>query len=192
MVKPTFFRTPRDFRTWLEKHHATSRELLVGFHKKDSGKRSITYPEALDEALCFGWIDGIRKNYDATSYTIRFTPRNPSSIWSLVNIGHVRRLTKLGKMTAAGARAFQRRDKKKSALYSFENRERPFAPRHAKIFKANEKAWDYFRSQAPSYQKVARFWIAQAKQEETRLRRLYSLIRAAEKGQKLGQFVSRK
>lgn len=169
-MKATFFRTPEAFRSWLDEHHATSREFLVGFHKRDSGKKSMTYPEALEEALCYGWIDGVRKNCSQTRYTIRFTPRKPTSIWSLVNLAHVRRLARLGRMTPAGLKVFQERDRKKSKIYSFENRDRPFEPRYARMLKANEKAWRFFRGQPPSYQKVARWWIAWAKKEETRLR----------------------
>jgi uncharacterized protein YdeI (YjbR/CyaY-like superfamily) len=191
-VKPKFFETSKKFRAWLEEYHATESELLVGFFRKDSGKGGITYPEALDEALCYGWIDGIRKNRDESSHTIRFTPRRPTSIWSLVNIAHVRRLTRLGRMKPAGLKLFRERDRKKSQIYSFENREKPLKPKFSKIFKANEKAWKFFRSQPPSYQKVARWWIAWAKREETQLRRLQSLIEASEQGIRLDRFVSRK
>lgn len=191
-MKPLFFRTPSHFRAWLERHHASSTEFLVGFHKRDTGKPSITYPEALDELLCYGWIDGVRKNIDATSYSIRVTPRKPTSIWSVVNIGHVRRLTKLGRMKPSGLKVFRERDKKKSKIYSFENKNRPFEPKHASMFKANKKAWEFFRAQTPSYQKVARWWIRWAKQEETRLRRLQSLIDASANGVMLNRWVSEK
>lgn len=153
---------------------------------------SMTYPEALDESLCFGWIDGVRKNLNQTSYTIRFSPRKATSIWSIVNIAHVRRLTKLRKMKPEGLKVFRERDRKKSKIYSFENRDKPLQPKYARIFKANPVAWEYFRSQAPSYQKVARWWILWAKKEETRLRRLQSLIQASENGKKLDQFLSKK
>ena len=177
---------------WLEKHHATSREFLVGFHKKDSGRKSITYQEALDEALCYGWIDGIRKNHNDTSYTIRFTPRKPTSSWSLVNFGHVRRLTRLGRMKQPGLRVFRERDRKKSKIYSFENRNKPLEAKHELEFRRNRKAWEFFRSQAPSYQKVARWWFAWAKQEETRLRRVRLLIEASRRGECLDRFLSNK
>ncbi len=191
-MKPAFFKTSDEFRSWLEKNHAAENVLLVGFHKKDSGKQSMTYPEALDNALCYGWIDGVRRNIDETSYSIRFTPRKPTSIWSLVNIGHVRRLKKLGKMKPAGLKVFEERDRKKSKMYSFENSEKPLEPKYVRIFKSNKKAWDFFSQQAPSYQKVARWWIRNAKQEATRLRRLQSLIEASSQQIKLDQFLSKK
>ncbi len=191
-MKPTFFKTPTDFHSWLEKNHATSEELLVGFHKKDSGKPSISYPEALDEALCYGWIDGIRKNIDQTSYSIRFTPRKPTSIWSLVNIAHVRRLTKSGRMKPAGLSVFKARDKKKSKFYSFEIREKPLERKYTRIFRANKAAWEHFNAQPPSYRKAARWWIRLAKQEETRLRRLRSLIDASSRRVRLDRFLSKK
>jgi uncharacterized protein YdeI (YjbR/CyaY-like superfamily) len=191
-MKPTFFKTTQKFRAWLEENHAAKFELFVGFYKKASGRGGITYPEALEEALCYGWIDGIRKNRDQNSYTIRFTPRRPTSIWSLVNIAHVRRLTKLGRMKPAGLKLFRERDRKKSKIYSFENRDKPLKPKFSKIFKANEKAWKFFRSQPPSYQKVAQWWITWAKKEETQLRRLQSLIEACEQGVRLDRFVSQK
>ena len=191
-MKPAFFKTPQEFHSWLEQHHAIAREFLVGFHKTEFGKKGITYPEALDEALCYGWIDGIRKNFNETSYTIRFTPRKPTSIWSVVNIGHVRRLTKLGKMKPVGLKVFRERDKKKSRIYSFENRNKPLEAKHAALFKKNRSAWKFFQSQAPSYQKMARWWIAWARQEETRLRRLHQLIEASEREHRLDQFLSKK
>src|SRR5918912_3317140 len=120
-MKPRFFSSQEQFRRWLEQNHASAKELLVGFHKKGSGKKSITYAEALDEALCFGWIDGVRRNFNETSYTIRFTPRRPRSIWSLVNVRHVERLQKEGRMHAAGLDAYAQRDPKRTGIYSFEN-----------------------------------------------------------------------
>jgi uncharacterized protein YdeI (YjbR/CyaY-like superfamily) len=191
-MKPTFFKTPADFRAWLKVHHASRRELIVGFRKKDSGLQSITYPEALDEALCYGWIDGIRRNVDVRSYSIRFTPRKSNSTWSVVNVGHVQRLMKLGKMKPSGLKLFRERDTKKSGIYSFENRDKPLSPKNLKLFKSNWKAWTYFKSQAPSYQKVARWWVVSAKREETRLRRLQSLMRSSEQSERLGQFISKK
>jgi uncharacterized protein YdeI (YjbR/CyaY-like superfamily) len=122
LPKPIFFPTPHDFRAWLEAHHSKCHELPVGFHKKSSSKPSITWPEAVDAALCFGWIDGVRKSLDETSYTIRFTPRRPTSTWSAVNIKHVQRLRKMGLMHAAGLQAFAARSPKKSGIYSYEQR----------------------------------------------------------------------
>jgi uncharacterized protein YdeI (YjbR/CyaY-like superfamily) len=191
-VKARYFTSPSEFRAWLDRNHATARELLVGFHKVDSQKNSITYPEALDEALCFGWIDGIRKRVNVTSYTIRFTPRKPKSIWSLVNIGHVEQLMKADRMKPAGLTAFRKRDKRRSILYSHENRDRPLEALHEREFKAHKEAWKFFQSQAPSYRKVANLWVNSAKQEETRIWRLAALIRSSEKHERLDQFVSKK
>src|SRR5215211_9219769 len=138
-MQPKFFTSPEKFREWLERNHDRATELLVGFHKKSFEKKSITYAEALDEALCFGWIDGVRRNLDETSYTIRFTPRKPRSIWSLVNVKHVERLQKEGRMQAAGLEAYARRDPKRTGIYSFENRPRDLSPAYEKIFRENKK-----------------------------------------------------
>jgi len=176
-LKPTFFATPSNFRAWLEAHHDKFRELLVGFHKKSSGKRSITWPESVDAALCFGWIDGVRKSIDETSYTIRFTPRKPTSTWSSTNINRVRELTKKGLMHPAGLKAFAARSAKKSGIYSYEQRKHPrFTRDQEKQFRANKSAWDFFRSQAPWYQRVTTWWVISAKREETKLKRLSLLI----------------
>jgi uncharacterized protein YdeI (YjbR/CyaY-like superfamily) len=191
-MKPTFFTSSSEFRAWLTKNHASSREFLVGFFKTSSARKGMTYAEALDEALCFGWIDGVRKNIDSERWSIRFSPRKPGSIWSLVNVAHVRRLTKSGKMSPAGLDVYRRRDKEKSKIYSYEVRSRPLAPKHEKKFKANRKAWNYFVGQALSYQRVARWWIIWAKQEETRRRRLDQLIEASAAQTRLDGFVSRK
>ncbi len=175
--KPTFFPTPADFRAWLQAHHDKFRELLVGFHKKSSGKPSITWPESVQVALCFGWIDGVRKSRDETSYTIRFTPRKPTSNWSSININLVRRLTKQGLMHPAGLKVFAARNAKKSATYSYEQRKHPkFTRELERQFHANKSAWEFFRSQAPWYQRVTTFWVIGAKREETKLKRLSELI----------------
>jgi uncharacterized protein YdeI (YjbR/CyaY-like superfamily) len=182
-VKPVFFRTPSELRSWLEQHHDDAAELLVGFHKRASGKPSITWPEAVDEALCFGWIDGVRKGIDDASYTIRFTPRKPSSNWSLRNIERVAELTAQGLMRPAGLAAFEARREEKSGIYSHEQR------RAAKLdaaqerhFRDNAKAWDFFEAQPPSYRRAAVWWVVSAKREETRLRRLATLIEDSERG----------
>jgi uncharacterized protein YdeI (YjbR/CyaY-like superfamily) len=175
--KPTFFPTPADFRTWLEAHHDKLREQLVGFHKKSSGKPSITWPESVEVALCFGWIDGVRKSLDETSYTIRFTPRKPTSTWSSININLVRKLTKQGLMRPVGLKAFAARTAKKSAIYSYEQRSSAqFTREQAKQFRANKPAWEFFRSQAPWYQRVTTYWVISAKREDTKLKRLSELI----------------
>jgi uncharacterized protein YdeI (YjbR/CyaY-like superfamily) len=175
--KPTFFPTPSDFRAWFQAHHDKFRELLVGFYKKDSGKPSITWPESVDAALCFGWIDGVRKSIDETSYTIRFTPRRPTSTWSAVNIKRVRQLQKMGLMHPAGLKAFAARSEKKSGIYSYEQRKSAkFTREQEKQFRANKSAWDFFLSQAPWYKRVTTYWVISAKKEETKLKRLSELI----------------
>jgi uncharacterized protein YdeI (YjbR/CyaY-like superfamily) len=175
--KPTFFPTPSDFRAWLEAHHDKFTELLVGFYKKDSGKPSITWPESVQVALCFGWIDGVRKRIDETSYMIRFSPRKPTSTWSSININVVRKLTKQGLMHPAGLKAFAARSEKKSAVYSYEQRKiARFTREQEKQFRANKAAWEFFRSQAPWYQRVTTYWVISARREETKLKRLSELI----------------
>jgi uncharacterized protein YdeI (YjbR/CyaY-like superfamily) len=176
MIAPHYFSSAERFRQWLEKHCATATELWVGFYKKSSGQPSITYPEALDEALCFGWIDGIRKAVDESRYTIRFTPRKPGSIWSNVNIKRANELIASGRMAPAGLAAFEARTAEKSGVYSYENRPRQLTAEYEKTFRANAKAWEYFQSQAPHYQRTACAWVMTAKMEETRLRRLATLI----------------
>jgi len=175
-MHPTFFETPTTFRKWLEKNHDTATELLVGFYKTNSGRRSITWPESVDQALSFGWIDGVRKRIDDESYTIRFTPRRRGSIWSAVNIKRVAELEKLGLMTEAGRRAFEARDEKKSAIYSYENRPKALSPELEKRFKRNKKAWQWWSEQAPWYRRVTTYWVMEAKKEETRERRLATLM----------------
>jgi uncharacterized protein YdeI (YjbR/CyaY-like superfamily) len=174
--KPTFFPTPADFRAWFEANHDKSRELLVGFYKRDAGRPSVTWPESVQVALCFGWVDGVRKSLDETSYTIRFTPRRPSSNWSVINISLVRKLTKQGLMHPAGLKAFAARNEKKS-IYSYEQRKSArFTREQEKQFRANKAAWEFFRSQAPWYQRVTTFWVISAKRAETKLKRLSELI----------------
>ena len=185
-MTPRFFRSAAAFRTWLAAHHARERELLVGFYHRGSGRGGITYPEARDEALCFGWIDGVRRNYDAASYTIRFTPRKPGSNWSLVNIGRVRALAAAGKMDAAGLREFRGRARKQT--YSYEERARPLAPTYLRRLRASARAWAFFSTQPPWFQRTATAWVMTAKQEPTRLRRLAALIAAAERGERPAPF----
>lgn len=185
-MKPRFFATADAFRDWLEKNHHRAAELLVGFYKRGSGKPSITWPESVDEALCFGWIDGVRRSIDESSYTIRFTPRKSSSVWSAVNIKRAQKLRRSGRMRTAGLQAFERRDEKKSAIYSYERQNAQLPAPFEKEFRANKKAWDYFRSQAPWYQRTATYWVVSAKQEETQRRRLAQLIADSEHGQPIG------
>ena len=184
----TFFPTPADFRQWLSANHQTVPELWVGYYKKDSGRPSITWPESVDQALCFGWIDGIRKSIDGESYKIRFTPRRKDSIWSAVNIKRVGELTEQGLMQPAGLHAFAQRKQDKSVLYAYEQRANPqLEEAHEQQFRANEKAWAYFQSQPLGYRKTAVWWIISAKKEETRLKRLTTLIADSENGRPLAQ-----
>ena len=186
-MRPTFFSSPEKFRRWLEQNHDRESELLIGFHKKSSGKKSVTYAEALDEALCFGWIDGVRRNLDETSYTIRFTPRKPRSIWSNVNVNHVERLKKEGRMHAAGLEAYARRDPERTGIYAFENKPKQLSPAYEKTFRQNKKAWKFFEeAMPPSLKRTTIFWIMSAKKEETQLRRLKHVIENSEKGVKSG------
>ena|SRR5438067_771411 len=180
-----FFRSVSQFRRWLEKNHAIASELWLGFYNQRSEKKGITYREALDEALCFGWIDGVRKRIDETTYKQRFTPRKPKSYWSAINIKRVQELTKLGRMAPTGVRAFERRTSD-SGKYSFESRPKKLPAGYEKQFKTNEGAWKFFRSQAPWYQRTATFWVVSAKQEETRQRRLATLIGDSAAGRRLG------
>lgn len=184
--QPRFFANPQEFRAWLEKNHQSERELWVGYHRKATGRPSMTWPESVDEALCFGWIDGIRKAVDESSYMIRFTPRKPTSTWSAVNIGRVAELSKEGRMRPAGLKAFEARSDAKSAIYAYEQRKAAaFDPASEKRFRANGKAWEFFQAQAPSYRKVITYWVISAKQEATRARRLEKLIAESEAGRRL-------
>jgi uncharacterized protein YdeI (YjbR/CyaY-like superfamily) len=181
-MEPSFFKTPADFREWLQHNHAKETELLVGFYKTGSGKPSITWPQSVDEALCFGWIDGVRRSVDAESYSIRFTPRKAKSIWSSVNIKKIEELTAKGLMQPAGIAAFAKRKESRSGVYSFENEEQVLKPEYEKQFKAHEKAWAFFQEQAPWYKKVSLHRVMTAKQEKTQLSRLEVLIKACEEG----------
>ena len=187
--KLKFFRTAEAFRRWLEKNHARSDELWVGFYRKDSGKGGITYAQALDEALCYGWIDGIRKKLDDESFTIRFTARRPTSIWSNVNIGHIDRLTKAGRMQPSGTAAFAIRTPERSGVYSFERETAELEPAMKQRFHKNRKAWKYFEAQPPYYRRVASWWVISAKQDATRERRLAQLIEHSALQQRLPQFT---
>jgi uncharacterized protein YdeI (YjbR/CyaY-like superfamily) len=185
-AKARFFASPAEFRAWFERNHESARELLVGFRKRKTGKPSITWPESVDQALCFGWIDGIRRRVDEESYTIRFTPRRPGSTWSAINIARVKELTAAGLMHTKGLEAFARRSDAKSARYAYEQTEQPkLEAAHDKRFKANTKAWAFFSAQAPSYQRVCIHWVSSAKAEETKRRRLEKLIETSAKGRRL-------
>ena len=185
-MDPIFFEKPSELRAWLDRNHATERELLVGAYKKATGKPSLTWPEIVDEALCFGWIDGIRRGIDDESWSIRLTPRKPTSNWSSVNIKRVAELERQGRMTAAGRAAFERRSEERSGIYSYEQRKTAKLDREQKReFKASPEAWAFFQSQAPSYRRTAIYWVTTAKREETRRKRLATLIEDSANGRRL-------
>lgn len=175
-----FFATQTEFRNWLEMHHKTEKELLVGFYKVGSGKPSMTWPQSVDQALCFGWIDGIRKSIDSESYCIRFTPRKRNSIWSDINIKKVEELKKTGQMTPDGQKAFDFRTENKSRIYSHEKEPTKLALDFENKFKMNNKAWEFFNNQSPSYKSVMLHWIMSAKQEKTQIARLEKTILISE------------
>lgn len=181
-MKPKFFATPSDFRKWLEKNHKKETELLVGFYKVGSGKPSMTWSQSVDQAICFGWIDGVRKSIDEVSYQIRFTQRRPTSIWSAVNVKKVEEFTRQGLMQPAGLAIFEKRKEKASGGYSFEKAEEKLSPELKKVLKANKKAWKYFQALAPSYRKISLHWVMSAKQDATRLKRLTRLMKDSEAG----------
>jgi len=180
-----FFKTPAAFRKWLAANHAKSNELWVGFYKKNSGKPSITWPESVDEALCFGWIDGVRKSLDEQSYVIRFSPRKPSSIWSAVNIRNMERLIKEDRVQPAGLKAYEARKEYRSGIYSYEQRSPELVEPYAGLFKRHRAAWKFFQAQPPSYRKMMNWYVVSAKQEATRLKRLERLIDESASGRRL-------
>jgi uncharacterized protein YdeI (YjbR/CyaY-like superfamily) len=182
-AQPTFFATPEEFRAWLAEHHEAETELVVGFYKKASGRPSMTWPQSVDQALCFGWIDGVRRRVDDTSYCIRFTPRKPRSTWSAVNVKRMKELVEAGLVAPAGMAAFQRRGDDNTAIYSYEQRHAArLAPDQEQRFKANARAWAFFAAQAPSYRRTATHWVTSAKRPETRERRLAQLIEDSQAG----------
>jgi uncharacterized protein YdeI (YjbR/CyaY-like superfamily) len=187
-MQPIFFATPGHFRRWLLRHHESERELWVGFYKKGSGRPSITWPESVDEALCFGWIDGVRKTLDAESYVIRFTPRRRGSTWSNVNTKRAEALIRSGRMQPAGLRAFEARSPQNAGRYSFEQKAtaRLSAAEEAR-FRAQPEAWRFFQSQPPGYRRIVLWWIVSAKQEATRARRLRTLIDDSAAGRRIAQ-----
>ena len=186
MTSPTFFPNPEAFREWLDANAASVSELLVGFHKVGSGQPSMSWSESVDEALCVGWIDGVRKRIDDATYSIRFTPRKPTSIWSVINIAKVAQLQREGRMTPAGAAAFARRTEAKSAVYSHEQAETAeLSPVELRAFERNKSAWLYFETAPPGYRKVVLHWITRARKPETRAARLVKLMDACAAGQRL-------
>jgi uncharacterized protein YdeI (YjbR/CyaY-like superfamily) len=185
---PVFFAAPEEFRAWLAKHHATVTELWVGFHKKHTGRPTLTWPESVDAALAFGWIDGVRKSLDADAYVIRFTPRKRGSIWSEVNIKKAEMLIGAGLMHPAGLRAFELREANKSGRYSFEQRREPrLSAGEIAQFRANAAAWKFFQTQPSGYRRLTTHWIISAKRPETRDRRLRTLIEDSAAGMRIRQ-----
>jgi uncharacterized protein YdeI (YjbR/CyaY-like superfamily) len=183
--KPKFFATPAAFRRWLEANHASKTELWVGLWKKDSGKTGLTYEEAVDEALCYGWIDGLARSHDERAYKQRFTPRKRTSVWSAINLAKVARLKAAGRMAPPGLEAFEKRDPNRAGLYSFENRDVKLSPAFEKRFRASRKAWSFFAAQPPGYRRLMAFWVMSAKREETRTRRLAQLIARSAAGERI-------
>jgi len=185
-MNPNFFKTQADFRQWLASNHNKEKELLVGFYKTGSGKESMTWPQSVDEALCFGWIDGVRKSVDSERYTIRFTPRKPNSIWSAININKIEKLMAQKLVMPEGLAAFEKRTESKSRIYSHEQKDvAKLSPEMEAEFKAKKAAWEFFNKQAPSYQKVILHWITSAKQEKTRLQRFVKLLQASIQGKRV-------
>jgi uncharacterized protein YdeI (YjbR/CyaY-like superfamily) len=187
-MKPKFFPSPSAWRRWLEEHHDKHKELLVGFYKVGSGKPSITWPEAVDGALCFGWIDGVRRSLGESSYVIRFTPRRPKSVWSAVNIKRVSELIELGLMRPMGVQAFERRTGSRSEIYAYEQRKgAKLSAAQEKQFRANKQAWSFFQTHPPWYRRTATWWVISAKKEETRRKRLAQLIADCEHRRTIAQ-----
>lgn len=186
--EPTFFATPEAFRRWLDEHHATERELLVGFYKTGSGRPSRTWPESVDEALCHGWIDGVRRRIDEESYSIRFTPRKAGSMWSLRNVGRVEALRAEGRMKPAGLAAYAARREDKTGVYSFEKSLAELFPEHEARLRADARAWSGWNALPPSYRRTVAHWLASAKKDETRERRFGELVEASRAGIKVKPF----
>jgi uncharacterized protein YdeI (YjbR/CyaY-like superfamily) len=184
-----FFKIPAGFRQWLDVNHSSFAELWVGFYKKGSGKPSVTWPESADEALCFGWIDRIRKSLDDHSYAIRFTPRKPQSTWSAINIARAKELIEQGRMRPAGMAAFQARKENKSGIYSYEQRSVEMPEPYASQFQSNRKAWQYYQSQSQWYRKTVNWWVISAKREATRSKRLEKLIDYSEREQPVPDYA---
>jgi uncharacterized protein YdeI (YjbR/CyaY-like superfamily) len=191
-MKVTHFKTPAAFRAWLETHHASERELWVGYYKKSTGRPSITWPESVDQALCFGWIDGVRRSIDEHSYTIRFTPRKPTSIWSAINLRRVKALARSGQIHPAGLAAFRARRDKKSGGYSIAALPVDLDPKYAALLRRNAAAWKFFRAQPPGYRKMVNHWITSAKREATRLSRLEHLVTYSARGERIPRLTRKK
>jgi uncharacterized protein YdeI (YjbR/CyaY-like superfamily) len=180
-MEPKFFETRTAFRAWLDREHASAAEIWVGLYRKSTGRASVTYPEALDAALCLGWIDGLRKTLDGESYAIRFTPRKPGSPWSTVNIRRVRELSALGLMAEAGLKAFEDRDEPQAAFLSQARNTAQLGEEDERTFRANPTAWEFYSRQTLSYRKTTAWWVISAKRDETRRKRLLTLIEESER-----------
>ncbi|MBW8772073.1 MAG: YdeI/OmpD-associated family protein [Gemmatimonadetes bacterium] len=189
MTEPRFFSTPAAFGRWLAANHAKQTELLVGLYKKHAGHRGMTYVEAVDEALCWGWIDGVMRRLDDDRVAQRFTPRKAKSTWSLVNVGKVKALLAAGRMKLPGMKAFEARDPARTGIYSFEVARAAFTPAQAKAFQRSAAGWKWFHAQAESYQRAATFWVVSAKRESTKVQRLEQLIAHSAEGRKLRRFT---
>jgi uncharacterized protein YdeI (YjbR/CyaY-like superfamily) len=191
-MKPIFFATASELHDWLAANHATTSELMVGFYKRGSGKPSITWSELVDVELCFGWIDSVRQGIDDVSYSNRLTPRSQRSTWSAINIARAKELIRLGRMQPAGLKAFERRTDDRSAIYSYEQRDKArLDPKAERSFRGNRKAWTFFQAQPPSYRRAAIWWVISAKREETRNKRLATLIRDSQNGRTVGPLSRR-
>lgn len=182
---PRYFATAAAFRAWLEEHHGHAKELIVGFYKVGARKDPLRYAAAVDEALCFGWIDGVRRSIDDERYSARFTPRRPRSIWSTIMIARAEALIAAGSMRPAGLAAFGARSAERSSVYSFENAPRALDEAQEAALRANAKAWAYWEKMPPGYRRTATFWLGSAKKEATRARRLALLIECCEEGRKI-------
>lgn len=186
-MKPIFFKTQSELRKWFEKNHRSEQELILGYYKKSTGKETVSWSESVDQALCFGWIDSVRKSIDEESYQIRFTSRKPNSIWSNVNIKKVNELTDRGLMLPIGIEAFNKRKEHKSGVYAFENEEQQLHEAFEKQFKANKKAWEFFNQQPAGYKKLALHYVMTAKLEATRNKRFQDLVADSEAGLRMRQ-----
>ena len=181
-----FFASSEELRAWFEEHHETADELWVGYHRKATGKPTVTWPEAVDEALCVGWIDGIRYRLDDTRHAQRFTPRRKGSIWSAINTKRAGELIAAGRMRPAGSTAFEARSPEKTAVYSYERETAAFSDDQQRRFEADESAWEFFQAQAPSWRRAITHWVSSAKREETRERRFNQLLDDSRAGRRTG------
>ena len=185
MATARYFSSPAQLRQWFDRHHADADELLVGYHKRSTGRATVTWPESVDEALCFGWIDGVRRSVDDERYTIRFTPRRARSIWSKKNLARMDELIAEGRVHPAGRRVFESRDRERTNQYSFEQEHTAFDADQERAFRANKRAWRFFSAQPPSYRRPATWWVVSAKRADTKARRLATLIDDSANGRRI-------